>query len=118
MQDRAAVEVTDDRPELPALERRLIDAEDRHDDGRPPSQAPVAGPLHDAGGLAQRQTEPARALACRPAAPIPSTASRSNSAVNRPPGSAHGTRTGLTPGSGHWQRGTSAARIVWNRQVS
>src|SRR5262245_21658444 len=59
-----------------------------------------------------------RAVAERPHSRIQSMARHSNSAVKRLPASAQGTRTCLTPCSGHAQRGTSASRMVWNWHVS
>ena len=46
------------------------------------------------------------------------SANASNSAVNRPNGSAHGNFTTRTPCSSHSLRGGSACRIVWYWQVS
>jgi hypothetical protein len=43
---------------------------------------------------------------------------RSKSSVNRPPGSAHGTRIVRTPCSGQWARGTCARIRVSNCIVS
>jgi hypothetical protein len=51
---------------------------------------------------------PFTVLHCR----IKSMTSRSISSVKRLRGSAHGTRTCLTPCVGHWTRGISACRWV------
>lgn len=60
---------------------------------------------------------------CPATAEIGATFSRSitmasNIAVNREPGSAHGTRTSSTPCSGHSTRGTSAVTTVRISHVS
>jgi hypothetical protein len=52
------------------------------------------------------------------ASPSQSITNASNIAVNRPPGSAHGTDTCFTPCSLHFTRGTSATRIVRYWHVS